>query len=402
MKIVYLGKVALDALADCGLWDSALPAESWGFSLGSLVVRGLLMRGHEVHVVSAEPEGVCGRYCCHVGGKEQCRLTVTFVQESKKTRWMYLRFFWKEMSGIRSVLKRIKPDVVFAQWTYYNAYAGLTSGYPTLVVAHDSPWRVFRMFRNLQTLIKALYATMFVVPKINHLTAVSPHIVDEFRKFGKLKKIDIPVIPNGVMIGKCALNNVELNQIVSDFKTTNPTVVCVCQAGRLKNSMALFKAWDIIGKRHPNWRLVVFGQGMEKPLFDPRLFDCLLSDKVELRGLRPRDEIDQVLREEADLFVSPTLEESFGMVFVEAMVLGVACIGGENSGAVPWVIGEGGVICDVSNAKVLAEYIEKVMVDAGLRRALSEGGMKRVKEMFDIEHVVDLYERELTKVANER
>ena len=152
---------------------------------------------------------------------------------------------------------------------------------------------------------------------------------------------------------------------------------------------------------------------------------------LDLRGLAPRSEIDRMLREEADLFVSPSLEESFGMVFVEAMRFGVPCIGGEKSGAVPWVLGSlegsegldglggsegleglggsestiqasqtltGGVVCDVTKPEKLAECIERVMGDAELRMLLSEGGKRRVKEMFDIEKVVDLYERELERV----
>ena len=116
-------------------------------------------------------------------------------------------------------------------------------------------------------------------------------------------------------------------------------------------------------------------------------------------GLRRQDEIQQMLVQEADVFCSPTLEESFGQVFLEAMAQGVPCIGGAKSGAVPWVIGDGGVVCDVTKPEELAECIEKVMGDYELRRKLSEGGMRRVREMFNIEKVVDMYESELRKIA---
>ena len=66
----------------------------------------------------------------------------------------------------------------------------------------------------------------------------------------------------------------------------------------------------------------------------------------------------------------------------------------------PWVIGEGGVVCDVTSPEKLAKCIEEVMGDVVLRKRLAEGARRRVKEMFDIEKVVDLYEAELKKVAN--
>ena len=87
------------------------------------------------------------------------------------------------------------------------------------------------------------------------------------------------------------------------------------------------------------------------------------------------------------------------MVFVEAMRFGVPCVGGEKSGAVPWVIGDGGIVCDVTKPKKLANCIEKVMADNELRIRLGEMGKKRVREAFDIEKVIDMYEAELRKVA---
>lgn len=391
MRIAYIGRVTLSSFAGFGKWDKNLPDVKWGFPLGSEIVKRLVMKGHEVFVVTEHTVDKVEKFSCST----TCgRLEVWLVPSWKRSRWMFLTLFYKEMKGIRTAIREIKPDVVFAQWTYHNAYAGLTSGYPTLVVAHDSPWRVARMFRNMQTLIKAIYATLFVVPKIRHLAAVSPHMVEEFKKFrrfGKSGGLEIPVIPNGIEIrderGGMREERRGMRQTFTSpiphppFLIPHPpTVVCISQAGRLKNSQALFKAWEILKPKHPDWRLLVYGQGMPQ-------------------GLVTRAELDRVLSEEADMFVSPSLEESFGMVFVEAMRFGVPCIGGEKSGAVSWVIGDGGMVCDVTNPKKLADCIEKVMTDNELRMRLGEEGKKRVREAFDIEKVVDMYEAELIKVA---
>jgi len=79
---------------------------------------------------------------------------------------------------------------------------------------------------------------------------------------------------------------------------------------------------------------------------------------------------------------------------------------GEKSGAVPWVLGCcqsgnscGGVVCDVTNPDKLEECIEHLMDDWELRKKLSVGWIRRVKEMFDIERVVDTYESELAGMA---
>ena len=376
MTIAYVGRVQFNRLVEVLSFDRSFPDVPNGFALGSEFAIGLVKRGHAVHVV----------YDCLVDKvekfKSKCgRFTLWLVPCRKRSRWTFLTLFTKEVRGIRNAIGEIRPDVVFSQWTYHNAYAGLTSGYPTLVVAHDSPWRVFKMFRNIQTFIKAVYATLFVVPKIKHITAVSPYIVREFKKFRCLKTVDIPVIPNGIEIGdeRGGMRQTFASPIPhpSSPNPCRPTIVCISQAGRLKNSATLFKAWEILKPKHPDWRLLVYGQ-----------------------GVATRAELDRVLREEADLLVSPSLEESFGMVFVEAMRFGVPCIGGEKSGAVSWVIGDGGVVCDVTKPEKLAECIERVMGDIELRKKLSECGKRRVREMFDIEKVVDLYESELRTVCD--
>jgi glycosyltransferase involved in cell wall biosynthesis len=372
MHIAFIGRVTLSVFAREFAFDHSFPDVKWGFPLGSEMVLGLVRRGHKVSVVTSDH-----RYKeTQVFHSDSCDVYIVPEQGGLVRN---LTFFRREVSTIAALVRSLKPDVVFAQWTYQNAEAGIKSGYPTLVVAHDSPWRVFNTFRNLQSLFKAVYATLFVMPKIKHITAVSPHIVREIKKFKYLEKAEVTVIPNGVEIqdeDSC----VERVDCVGDGDRR--IVVCVSQKGRLKNSGTLFAAWKMLRHRHPNWCLKVYGQGMPE-------------------GQVHRAEIDRVLREEADLFVSPSLEESFGMVFVEAMRFGVPCIGGEKSGAVPWVMGDGGVVCDVTKPEKLAECIERVIGDTKLRRRLGECGRRRVKEMFDIEKVVDLYEAELKRVAAE-
>ena len=373
MHIAYIGRVTLAALAELG-WDRPFPEANWGFPLGSEIVRGLIHRGHRLSVITSDH-----RFnTTEVFHSHGCDLFIVPEDGGFKRN---LTFFKREVATMACLVRELRPDVVFAQWTYQNARAGIESGYPTLVVAHDSPWRVLCMFRNLSTFIRALYATVFVVPKIKHLTAVSPYIVEEFKKFRCLRNLDISAIPNGIgMLRNPPSLKLWRTNESGGTREHPPTIVSISQAGRLKNSQALFRAWDILKTKHPNWVLKVYGQGMPN-------------------GQVSRDELDRGLREEADLFVSPSLEESFGMVFIEAMRFGVPCIGGERSGAVPWVIGDGGVVCDVTNPKKLADCIEKVMTDNELRMRLGEEGKKRVREAFDIEKVVDMYEAELMKVA---
>ena len=387
MKIVFLGKVLLSSLSKCWRFDRTFPKEQWGFPLGSEMVKEFVRIGHDVHVVMEYPVQDMEVY-------KSAECVVWLVPESSSTKRQFLTLFKREVAGMRYAIERIQPDVVFAQWTYYNAYAGVTSAYPTLVVAHDSPWRVLWVFRNLRMLIRAFYAQIFVLPKVKNLTAVSPHIVSDLCLFNRYKK-HIRMIPNGISISA--------NRPLKFVEPSVPakTIVMVSQWGRLKNSKTMFRAFVKLRKRHQDWRLIVYGGYMDERGAGKWLEEvCLPIDGIELRGLRPQDEIRNTLLSEADIFVSPSLEESFGMVFIEAMSVGVPCVGGRNSGAVPWVLGEGtaGVLADVHNVDSLAESIEKLMLDGLERKRLSIAGIQRVEAKFNIKHVMRQYEIALKEI----
>jgi glycosyltransferase involved in cell wall biosynthesis len=148
--------------------------------------------------------------------------------------------------------------------------------------------------------------------------------------------------------------------------------------------------------KHSGWRLVAYGHYMDQRGAEPwmrqnGLGHLIDNGSVELRGYGSPKCIREMLYEEADVFCSPSLEESFGMVFIEAMAQGVPCVGGENSGAVPWVLGDGGAVCDVTNPERLAQCIERLMLDYSMRKKLSENAVKNVRERFLMDSVVNRY-----------
>lgn len=366
------------------------PEEKWGFPLGSELVKGFVAHRHDVHVVMEYAVQTIEVY-------KSAQCAVWLVPESSSTKRQFLTLFKKEVSGMRTAIKRINPDIVFAQWPYYNAYAGITSGYPTLVVAHDSPWRVLWVFRNLRMLIRAFYAQFFVFPKVKHLTAVSPHIVKDLRKLNRYSG-RIRMIPNGITLRE----ETGVSFHFRDMKSCEPTILMITQWGRLKNSKVVLKAFPELRKRHVNWRLIVYGDYMDgrgagKWLLEKKIH----MDGIELRGRKPPQEIRETLVKEADIFISPSLEESFGMVFIESMAAGVPCIGGHRSGAVPWILdhGKAGVLTNVCDTGVVTKDIEALMLDTERRRGLANAGIRRVKENFCLESVIGRYEKAFQEVV---
>lgn len=343
MKIAILGN-----FDEC----NGIPRFKRAFAFGGDLARAIARRGHEVHVVM-----VCDyREIDSDQTIEQQTNLVVHLIPGRRTRIQCLTLYSQEVSAMRVLLRDIQPDVVLAHWTYEYARTAIMSRIPAVVVAHDSPWRVWRLMRQPRMLFRALYATFFVLPHIQLLITVSPHIKEEF---SWCKNARVLVIPNGIMPREGGR-----------VRKVAKTIVCVTEGNRLKNSSLMTSVFEVLKTKHPDWELRMFVKG---------------------ENTVSREEIFHVLSEEADVFCSPSLEESFGMAFLEAMSCGVPCVGGEKSGAVPWVLGDAGVLCDVTRPESLVVALERVMGDYGLRLTMSSLGVQRVKDCFDIEHVADLY-----------
>ena len=86
------------------------------------------------------------------------------------------------------------------------------------------------------------------------------------------------------------------------------------------------------------------------------------------------------------------------MVIAESMAMGLPVVAGESSGAVPWVVGEHGGLCDVRNpGTIMRALVETLEPDQYAQ--LSREAITSTQARFSTAHVVDqfysLYEQAL-------
>jgi L-malate glycosyltransferase len=92
-----------------------------------------------------------------------------------------------------------------------------------------------------------------------------------------------------------------------------------------------------------------------------------------------------------DVCVLPSLttsrwKEQFGHVLIEAMACGVPVIGSD-SGAIPEVVGEAGLIFAEGRADHLRHALQDLQQDANKRKRLGQAGQARVSERYTHEHI---------------
>lgn len=381
MHIAYTGPISLNILSEELKLSVRLEDKTFRFDLGSYLILEFLRAGHIVSVCKLTNVVDCPRIV------RAGNLTLRLFPDRPISE-QYRGFYRKEVKILSKAIKEIKPDVVFANWPYQFARAAIKSGFPTLVVAHDSPWRVLWQMRDKARLLRTFYSQFFVFPYIKYLTAVSPHIANDMRKFNKYKR-NVRVIPNALIpCGMPALDNLR-----AVIRKDGRTFVSITEWSRLKNPTAILRAFSIVNKRHPQWRLIVYGRGFGRTEAAERF--CrdqeIPINMIEFRGYQVSAEIRKCLCQEADVMVGLSREESFGFTFLEAMASGVPCIGGRESGAVPWVIGGGGVLTDVEDVNLIAREMERLMLDYDLRVKLANVAYERAHSQFELKLVVREY-----------
>ena len=86
----------------------------------------------------------------------------------------------------------------------------------------------------------------------------------------------------------------------------------------------------------------------------------------------------------ADIFVMPTHEEAFGMVFVEAMAAGLPCVG-STAMSVPEIVCDGvtGFNVPPGNTAALSAALRRLVEDSARRQTMGAAGRQRVETRFD-------------------
>jgi glycosyltransferase involved in cell wall biosynthesis len=117
-----------------------------------------------------------------------------------------------------------------------------------------------------------------------------------------------------------------------------------------------------------------------------------LRDKynvIELGWVQDQDLLCDAMNA-TDIFLMPSIAESFGMMAVEAMACGTPVIVFENTALQEVVQApRAGIAVPYKNAKALTEAIANLLQDSDLRKQLSKSALELVRSKYDIKFYID-------------
>ena len=126
-----------------------------------------------------------------------------------------------------------------------------------------------------------------------------------------------------------------------------------------KHPAAIVKA---LSRAYPDgdFSITYIGDGAEKGVIEEEHRKAGMKGDIFFTGRIPRDEIVEYLKQ-ADVFVMISKAEIFGLVYLEAMALGLIPIGSRNEG-IDGIIrdGDNGFLCEAGNVDELTEILQKI------------------------------------------
>ena len=166
-------------------------------------------------------------------------------------------------------------------------------------------------------------------------------------------------------------------------------------AGRItegKGIDLLFHAASKLSNSDGNWRIRIAGNGDAKDSLNELAQELRITDNVEWLGSIGSAEMPTFLQS-IDTLVLPsrstrTWKEQFGRILVEAMACERAVVGSD-SGEIPNVIGDAGLIFQEDDAIALHKQLQTLQQSPKLRREFGERGRQRVMDNYTQTQIAD-------------
>lgn len=300
-----------------------------------------------------------------------------------------LQGLWKNMRrwrALRKALKRIQPDVVVSFTTNINSLtllALLGTHIPVIIAERMDPaWIDVGFARNLLVRIMYPHAAALVVQ-----TERARQLMQQ-----RFASLPIRVLPNPVPEHDPDESHEQVP--LRELLRIAPDARIIAAMGRLgpeKGFDLLIEAFGDISELHPEWHLVIFGEGKIRSQLEGQIGALAIRDRVHLPGLvyAARNYLSQ-----ADMFVLSSRCEGFPNVLLEAMASGLPAVSFDCQSGPSDIIrhGQDGLLVEAGDVTALKKNMETLMLSSELRQRLGQNA-RAVQERFSLTRVMDMWNK---------
>ncbi|GJL80333.1 MAG: amylovoran biosynthesis protein AmsD [Nitrospinaceae bacterium] len=281
----------------------------------------------------------------------------------------------KRIWVIRKALKASAPQIVISFMKRTNVlvfFATLNFKPPLFVCEHSDPHYsrtsgIWDLLRNLTYLGATRLIVLTQTARSYFSSAIQRHTI---------------VIPNPVLPPE----NNDWTNGKRDFKT----LLAMGRLNKVKGFDLLLKAFAKIAPKHPDWSLVIWGEGPQRASLEKLRDELGLKTRVKFPGTTKQP--GEKMRE-SDIFVLSSRSEAFPMALLEAMARGLPAISFDCPSGPREIIRDGldGILVPPEDVDAFAHTLDRLMSDENERNRLSLRALE-VNERFQLEKVMGMWE----------
>jgi len=339
------------------------------------VSKGLVRRGHQVTLLTIQRDPKTKKHELIQGiDVYRFKLTGLFVLPrflhlviTRKVSLIHIHFMWR--TGLLCALVgRLlgKPTIL--------GLAGSDVYHPLIRPKFLSPFYL----KIVKTIINLLITTSEDLKKKALKNGFPPRIIS---------------IPQGVDLERFNFK-IEREKAREQLGVTNePLVLSVAQLIPRKGLTYLIRAVPEVLKSIPNVKFIIAGEGPEHPKLEEEIKQLGVGNAVKLLGGASYDMVPR-LYAAADVFVLPTLYDAMPHAIYEAMAMAKPVIA-TRVGGIPEVINNGsdGLLVEAMKPDEIAKAIITLLKNRELTIRLGENALKKIKNMYTWEKIVQRYEQ---------
>jgi glycosyltransferase involved in cell wall biosynthesis len=268
-------------------------------------------------------------------------------------------------------IEALKPDCIHIHGTgeiSAKPYIYLKKlGYKVLLTVHGILYVEKKNLLRKKFSLKALYQFITqtrvecnVLSKADKIIVDTEYVAVQLRDMHKKRMIknlpEMYVIPQGINEVYLTLNP----------KPEDKTLLVIGSISERKGHLFTLKAFEKVCERIPDAKLIIAGV-----LSDKRYYDTMVNyiesspckDNIQLMVNLPQEELYS-LYERGKIFALHSQEESQGIVFAEAMAVGLPVVA-TNVGGVPYVVHdkENGLLSNYADVETFANNLSKLLSD---------------------------------------
>jgi glycosyltransferase involved in cell wall biosynthesis len=364
MKICYLAKA------------DSIHTQKW--------VNFFANKGHEVHLISLRDNGADNLQRVKLYPLKLIR-TAGGGEFPHSIRRM--NFPWVIIQ-VKSIIKKIKPDILHAHFAADYGFMGALSGFHPFVL---TAWGSDILFGPQEsTLLK--WVVKFTLKKADCITCDANHLANAMVEFGAIPE-KIKLINFGIDTHKFkGRPKNETLRAKLQLAPNTPTVISLRSLNPIYDLESLIKAAPLILAKVPETKFIIVGDGEQKTYLKELAVSLGVKERINFVGLVANNELTDYLSL-ADVYVSTSLSDAgLASSTAEAMACELPVVITNFGDNPKWVNdGQGGFLVPLKSHRVLAEKIIYLLRDEETRKKFGQVNRNIIMEKND-------YYREMEKV----